>query len=58
MIKTALGPLVDAASCSRCKEGIQQTVKSVVAGWVGIRVRIQISQRSQVADEWLLQTTI
>lgn len=49
-IKALLGPLVDVASCSRCKEGIQQTVKSVVAGWVGIKVRFQVSQRSRVAN--------
>lgn len=47
-IKAALGPLVDVVSCSRCKEGIQQTVKSVVAAWVGIKVSFHPSQRSHL----------
>jgi len=30
-IRSALEPLVGAVSCSQCKEGIQQTIKSLVA---------------------------
>jgi len=40
VIKAALGPLVEIAACSRCKEGIQQTVKTLVAAWVGIKTTI------------------
>jgi hypothetical protein len=49
-IKAALGPLVDTVSCFRCKEGIKQTVKSIVAAWVGIKVSLQIPRRSQVPN--------
>lgn len=49
-IKSALGPLVDVLPCSLCKEGIQQTVKSVVAAWVGIKVSFRTPQRSLVPD--------
>ena len=41
VLKAALGPLVDIAPCFVCKEGIQQTVKSLVAAWVGIKVIFQ-----------------
>ena len=47
-IKAALEPLVTIVSCSRCKEGIQQTTKSVVAAWVGIKVGYQTLQRSHI----------
>lgn len=49
-IKAALGPLVDIVSCSRCREGIQQTVKSVVAAWVGIKVSFPTTQSSHVPN--------
>lgn len=49
-IKATLGPLVDGIACSRCKEGIQQSVKSLVAAWVGIKVRFQTLQSSRVPD--------
>jgi len=39
-IKAAISPLVDMVSCSRCKEGVQQTVKSLVVAWVGIKTTI------------------
>ncbi|KAF9652490.1 hypothetical protein BDM02DRAFT_2755808 [Thelephora ganbajun] len=39
-INTALEPLVDVVSCSRCRKGIQQTIKSLVAAWVGIKTTI------------------
>ena len=40
VIMSALGSLADIVSCPRCKSGIQQTVRSVVAAWVGIKVGI------------------
>lgn len=49
-VKAALGPLVDLISCSRCKEGIQRTIKSVVATWVGIKVSLQPPQRPRVPN--------
>jgi len=39
-IKTTLGPLVDIAPCSQCKEGMQQTIKTIVAAWAGIKTTI------------------
>ena len=49
-ITAVLGPVVDIAPCSLCKEGIQQTIKSLIAAWVGVKVGFQTLQCSHVPN--------
>lgn len=51
-MKTALEPIVDTVFCPQCKEGIQQTIKSLIAAWVGIKVGPRTSQYSHVPNHY------